>query len=113
MWRNSGNSTPTSNIVGSGRLNSSPPLIGDVTAGKDDQITPGKGGVFLLGLSAAVGKNIEDVLRLHKRKKAFLVRVDVYCTMDAAAFEDFAVEVDIDTRIWIDVEALELKFFGE
>lgn len=33
--------------------------------------------------------------------------------MDAAAFEDFDAEVDIDIRIWIDVEALELKFFGE
>lgn len=38
LWSDSGNSFPTVNIVGSGRLNSSPPLIGDITGGKDDQI---------------------------------------------------------------------------
>lgn len=31
LWCDSVNSTPTSNIVGSGRLNSSPPLIGNFT----------------------------------------------------------------------------------
>lgn len=33
--------------------------------------------------------------------------------MAEVAFEDFDVEVDIDIRIWIDVEALGLEFRGE
>lgn len=41
------------------------------------------------------------------------MRVDFCCTMTEVAFEDFDVEVDIDIRIWIDVEALELKCRGE
>ena len=39
LWSDSGNSIPTVNIVGSGRLNSSSPIIGYITGGKNDQIT--------------------------------------------------------------------------
>ena len=47
LWCDSGNSTPTRNFVGSGCLNSSPALIGNLTCCEDDQITKEKR-VFLL-----------------------------------------------------------------
>lgn len=35
-----GDSIPARNLVANGCLNRSPPLIGDITGGKDDQLTP-------------------------------------------------------------------------
>ena len=49
---------------------------------------------------------------MHKRKKALLGKVDLYWSMAEVAFEDFKVEVDIDIRIWIDLEVLLLDFLG-
>lgn len=47
LWCDSGNSTPTSNLVGSGRVDSSPPLVGNFTCCEDDYTTK-KERVFLL-----------------------------------------------------------------
>lgn len=35
-----GDSIPASNLVANGCLNRSPPLIGDITGGEDDHLTP-------------------------------------------------------------------------